>query len=1117
MKFLAILLTVCCLHAYSGGVAQEKINVTVKDVGIKQALAAIQNVTSYRFFYNDDILPSEVRVTVKAKDALLSDVLHEIFQATFLTYKLLDNNIVVITKVNAVEVAFPVRGVVQLRDNYNNLSNDAGVVVTEVGTTNSTVTNDAGEFTISVTDGNATLEFSHVGYRTQQVKLSGRNTVDVALVAEVSQLEGVVVTALGISRKRKTLTYAAQELKGTELSNSREVNISSALTGKVAGLTINKTNSGPGASNRIIFRGNRSIGSSNQPLIVVDGVRIDNDSKAAADVALFGARDNGDGISNINPDDVESMTVLTGASASALYGSDAANGVILITTKKGRTNKGIGIQLSSSFAIEKPMLFPDFQNEYGQGSAGLFSANSDNSWGPRMTGQNVEDWTGKQQALTPQPDNYKDFFRTGTESINALSISTGNEKAQTYFSYTNTFSKGILPNNDYKRHNLNLRETVRLTNKLTMDVKANYISEKILNRPLSGAGNRMVSTLYAMPRSLRLSDIANFEFQDADGELNQNYWGLPSPSYQNPYWSAYRNLHDRKRDRLIGLLSFEYQFTPELSLLARTSLDYYFDKSEEKNYNGTYWLTDYPGQGNYILSKESNRQFNNDVLLTYNKNLSADFSLTVNAGASIEQFHFERTTQNTQGLSAPNIFAVSNAVSLSSEVFPYLPYFPIARKEKQAVYGAAQLGYKNALFLDLTGRNDWNSTLSPEHASYFFPSAGVSAVLSDLLQLPAPVSFLKARASYAFVGNGTGFNQIKPSYALVPGGNGGFVLVDRTLRKYDLKPEQTRSFEAGLEFALFNDRLGANLTYYKTNTINQILSIPIPEPSGYSTRIINAGNIRNAGVELLLNATPVLAGEFRWNVNVNFGSNRNRVLELDSLQPKVFLSSPQSWGSLVVEEGKRFGEIYTSSLRRSDDGEIIVDENGLPLLETEQSNYVGNANPDWTGGINNTFIYKNWSLSFLIDARQGGVIVSGTQGFMAMKGTSAQTLEGREGGFVVPNSVREDGSKNTTPVSAQDYWSTVAGNSIGELFAYDASNVRLREAIVSYRLPARLLNRSFIKGANVSFVGRNLFFLKNNAKGIDPESSLGTGNNQGIEYASLPSTRSYCLHLRFNF
>jgi TonB-linked SusC/RagA family outer membrane protein len=1115
MKLSLFFILVFNAQAFSSGFAQEKINLSLKNVEMKEALIIIQKVSSYRFLYNDDILPKS-KVSISAKEATIQEVLNNLFISTKLTYRIMNEKLIVISTKPLAPV-FPVTGTVHLKGQHNILSASSGIVVKESGTTNAVVTNEQGEFTINVADDNAVLEISHVGYRTATLNIGGRSAVDITIEAEVQQLTDVVVTALGITRQKKSLTYSTQSLKGSDLSDSRNVNITSAMSGKVAGLTINKTNSGPGGSNRIIFRGNRSIAGNNQPLIIVDGVRIDNDAKAFADVALFGGRDNGDGISNINPDDVESMTVLTGVSAAALYGSDAANGAIIISTKKGKSGQGVGIQLSSSATIEKPMIFPGQQNVYGQGNGGVFDANTENSWGPKMTGQQVTDWTGKAQALTPQPDNSKDFFRTGSELVNSISLSNGNDKSQTYFSYTNTLSKGIIPNNDFKRNNFNLRQSFNITDKFTADFKANYIVEDVLNRPLSGVGNRAVSTILAMPRSLRLNDIKNFETLNPDGSLVQNYWSQQGPSFQNPYWSAYRNLYEKKRNRFIGLASLKYQFTRDLNVQLRTSMDYYTDASEEKDYNNTFWLTDYVGRGNYVNNKESNQQFNNDILLNYNKDLSSAFHLNVNAGASLEKFNFERTTLNNQGLNAPNLFATSNAIALSNDQFPYLPYSPLARTERQSVYGAAQLSFNNYLFLDLTGRNDWNSTLPVKNASFFFPSVGLSSVISDMTRLPDFISYLKLRASYAFVGNGTGFNSFKPSFYLTSGGNGGFLIIDPVLRNANLKPEETRSFEGGIDFSLFSNRLGAELTYYKTNTRNQILTIPVPAPSGYSSKIINAGNIQNSGVELVLFAKPVNTSNFKWNINVTFGANKNKVIALDSVEKAPLLSSPQAIGAIKVVEGAKYGELYTSSLQRNASGQIVVDNSGRPLINTNQDHYVGNYNPDWTSGITNSFQFKSFTFSFLIDMRKGGKILGGTQMLLAGKGVSEKTLANRDQPFIIPNSVNGDGSKNVTPLTAEAYWNQITQNSVGELFVYDATNVRVREASVTYTIPPRFISSSIVKGASLSVVGRNLFFISNKAGDFDPESSLGTGNNQGVEYASIPTTRSLGLYLKLNF
>ncbi|HEY4287855.1 MAG TPA: SusC/RagA family TonB-linked outer membrane protein [Puia sp.] len=1112
MKLTALFLLIACMQVRAKGYSQDKMSITLKNVKLKYAITYIQHNSKYRFLYNDDLFSESVKVSVEARDATIQQILDIVLRSTTLVYHVMEHNLIVIASQEDSKPAFPIKGKVSLHHTTGISPGGPGISIVEKGTTNGTTTNDQGEFSLDVRDANAILVITSVGYERQEMALNGKQELSILMEPANNQMTDVVVTALGITRQKKSITYATQSIKGSDLSDTREVNLTNAMDGKVANMLLSKTNAGPGSSTRIIFRGNRSINGSNQPLIIVDGVRIDNTPQAFNDVTgnVALARDNGDGISNVNPDDVESMTVLTGASAAALYGSDASNGAIIITTKKGRSGRGIGVSVSSSAMFENPMIYPKFQNTYGQGSGGIFDPKSEYSWGPKMQGQAVTDWTGKNQALSPQPNNFKDFFRTGSELINSVALSGGNDKSQTYFSYTNTYSNGIMPNNAYKRNNLNLRQTYQLTDKLSVDIKANYIKEDIINRPLAGAGNHAMATLYSMPRSLRLNDIKNYEYTDlSDFTLHQNYWGTQSPAFQNPYWSVYRNLYERDRDRLIGLVSLRYQITPELSVQGRTSLDYYQDNGVESDYSNTYWIT-FAGGGNYQINKSSFRQFNNDLLINYKKRLSDKFTLNVNAGASLEQFNMENTNSNDQGLIVANSFSLGNGLATVTRN-------GLSRTEKQSVYGAANLGYKDYLFLDVTGRNDWNSTLPVRHASYFFPSVGVSAVLNEMLRLPEAISLLKLRASYAEVGNGTGFNQLKESPYIGPGGNGGFLYVDRVLKDADLKPEKTRSYEAGLDVGLFKNRFTAEITAYKTNTVNQILSIGVPSPSGYAFRIINAGNIRNQGLEMLLTGKAIDQPHFKWTIGVNFGLNRNKILYLDSIEKMPPLSSPETLGEIVAEEGKAFGGIYTTSFVRNATGQVIVDSTGLPEVQGDQTkHYAGNYNPDWTAGITNTFQYKNWGLSFLIDMRKGGIVISGTQALEASQGVTKNTLAGRETGFVVPNSVTESGSKNTAVVSAQNYWQWVGSqNLVGEAFVNSATNIRLRQVTLSYALP--LSGRSVVRGATFSLVGRNLLFLKNDAVGFDPESALGTGNNQGLEYTPVPSTRSYGLYLKLNF
>jgi len=845
-------------------------------------------------------------------------------------------------------------------------------------------------------------------------------------------------------------------------------------------------------------------------LIVVDGVPIDDRSDANAETT-YGTRDNGDGLSNINSDDIESLTVLPGPAASALYGSAASNGVIIINTKKGTgTKEGLGVQVSSSMMFSNPMIYPKFQNIYGQGTGGTFQSNSEYSWGPKMAGQMVTDWTGKSQALKPQPDNFKDFFRTGSEFMNTIAITSGH----TYFSYTNTSSKGVIPNNKYQRNNFNLRETFDLTKGLTLDTKITYMLEDDINRQSTGARNYAVCSMYQIPRSIRLSDAKNFESL-INHNLVQNYWNPGSFSLQNPYWSVYRNLYERTRRRLLGMMSLRYQINQDLSVQLRGSADYYNDFTEEKDYNNSYWV-ETPGQGNYIIEKESNRLITADALVTYTKDFFTNFNLNLNAGASIERSDFETSILNNRGLVVPNVFSSLNAVGLATYIYNIEPY--LIRTERHSVYGAAQLGFKNYMFLNVTARNDWNSTLPPDNLSYFYPSIGANFIVSEMLDLPEAISFLKLRGTYAIVGNGTSFdNYRRDRYDFRPGGNSIFMFSDGTLYLETLKPETTRSWEGGLELNMWKNRLGLDVSIYKSNTDNQILTIGMPSSSGYLNRVINAGNIENKGVEVTLNGKPLTLSNFSWDIGITFSKNINKIIELSPEQKKEYLVMDRMANITANVDGK-FSDLWVSDFRRNASGQIIVDGTGIPIID-DKNYYAGNPNPDWRAGILNTFRYKGFTLFALIDIRQGGVVLSHTQALLSSMGCSERTLANRDADFVVPNSAFEDGTANNVPISAETYWKIVGGGDpVGRLFIYDASNIRLRELSLGYTLPESFTKKGFIKEATISLLGRNLFFFSNKAEGIDPEqAAVGTGSAQGIEYCSNPSLRSYGVQLRLNF
>jgi TonB-linked SusC/RagA family outer membrane protein len=1003
-----------------------------------------------------------------------------------------------------------------------------GVSVLVKGTTNGTATDALGKFRLDVPDG-ATLVLSYIGYVNQEVAVGNQTDLTVDLAPDVTNLNEVVVTALGIERQAKTLTYATQQVEGRQLTQVRDATGSAvnSLAGKVAGLTVTQSANGPGGANRVVLRGNRSITGNNNALFVVDGVAIDNSTRGQV-TSSFGGNNPSDAASNINPDDIESINVLKGAAAAALYGSRAANGVILITTKRGKAGQ-VSVDVNSGVSTSSPMLLPDFQNGYGQGAGGTYAANSESSWGPRMDGRTVTDWTGRESAFSPQPDNIRDFFRNALSVNNSVGISGGGERAQAYLSYTNNYVEGLLPTNDMVRHTTTLRLNGQISKRLNVEGKITYMLQDIDNKPSVGETAAPLNSLYQVPRNIRPEDMQNFERIDPATDLPlQNYWRPNSSVLQNPYWIVNRNSYYEDRNRVTAFGLARYDLTNWLNAQVRISLDRYNDRLEEKHYQGSYWINQAGGAYGFGTNFVSER--NIDVLVSGNNALGDAFKLNYNLGGQLLTRENEYNYSIANGLLKPNLFAITNTGNVT-------PQYNYEKRQLQGIYATAQLSFRDYLILDLTARNDWSSTLPASNRSYFYPSVGLTYILSDMIELPAFVSFAKLRGSYTQVGNDASPYLLQQTYNVSQGGINGWVTRDATQAIPGLKPELTRSYEFGLDWRFLDNRLGLDLTLYHTNTINQLLKLPLPPASGFSDKYINVGDVRNRGIEIMLTTTPVRTGRFTWNANFNFSANRNTVLSLDPNLKRVSLSTDSRVGDVVVEEGKRFGEIYTEGWATVPaTGQFLVNTNGLPVLSPGGlSKYVGNFNPDWQLGFANNFTYGNWSLGALLDGRFGGVMVSGGDGLRTSIGAVAVTLPYREGGWVLPGVIAiEDAAgnisyePNTKAITSENFWSYMGGRySRGEIYTYDATNVRLRELNLGYTF--KTPENFFIRSARVSLVGRNLFFLYRGSStfdipGIgkrkmdfDPEANLGSGNLQGLEYNALPTARTLGFNLNLGF
>lgn len=976
-----------------------------------------------------------------------------------------------------------------------------GVSVVIAGTSTGTATDVSGKYSLNVPSGTHQLIFTHQGYVSQTVPASS-GTVNISLVPDIKQLTDVVVTALGIKRAEKSLTYAAQVVNASDLNVAKETNLINSLQGKVSGVVISRSATGPGGSSKVQLRGNRSITGGNEPLYIVDGVPL-NTGRRSSGGGDFGGRDGGGGISMLNPDNIESMTVLKGASAAALYGSAGQNGAIVITTKSGKTGK-IQMEYDGGITTDKAFYLPKFQSEYGQGDGGIYNPNSEHSYGPKADGHEVTLWNGQKAPYTNHTDNMAKFLRSGTAFNNTISATGGSDKMKTFFSYGNVSATGILRNNDMTRHNVDLKIDNNITDKLSITAKVSYIYQELNNMPRTGEQGYAISSIYRAPLSIPLDMMKDFNYFDATGTEFQNYWKPNSSILSNPYWDMYREPYFEKKDRVLGLFVAKYQFTDWMNLQVRGSIDKTMEKVDERYYNDTY--TTYGIGSTMILSDYMRQNTNVDALLSINRNITTDLNLDIHAGGAMQQGNSTSMSVDANGLYKQNYFFLSNAknpvtassLSLSPQV--------------QSLYGMATLGYKDYLFLDVTGRNDWSSALPRENWSYFYPSIGLSGIMSEIVTMPDWISYGKLRVSYARSGSGGGAYRDRNYYSVASGGG---IRTPSTKSLPTYKPELTSSFEIGAEWWFLKRRLGFDFTYYNTDTRNQLITITTPPSSLFSSQYINAGLINNHGVEATLYLTPVRTANFGWESNFNFSKNINKVIHLTD-ELKRFIITDQRGVMVVADEGSKFGEMYGTGWRRDSLGRPMVDDKGLPLLTGGKTVYLGNYNPDFNLGFNNSLHYKNLSLNFLITYTQGGTVTSTTQALLDADGHSQASLWGREGGIIL-DAYTADGKKNANAITPQQYFGKIGERYFsGEFYSYSGTNIRLREMTLGYNFSGLLRSGGFVKGLRFYLVGRNLFFFKNDAP-FDPEMLTGIGNWGGVEYTSLPTTRNIGFNLKLTF
>ncbi|RBL92499.1 SusC/RagA family TonB-linked outer membrane protein [Chitinophaga flava] len=993
--------------------------------------------------------------------------------------------------------------------------------VLEKGTTNGATTNEKGAFRVQVAP-NATLVITSVGFTKLEVPAGGN--LNLVMEDASKGLNEVVVTALGINRQKKSVGYSMQEVKSNTLVEAHETNVTNALTGVVAGLQINRSSTGPGGSSKINLRGNNSLTGKNQPLIVVDGVPIDNfvgvvGGKDGTNDYWNPSTDMGNGLADLNANDIASMSVLKGPAAAALYGSRGGNGVILITTKTGKKNSGVGITVSSTLGFESIFMRPERQKTYGQGLNGSFSPTESASWGAKIEGQEISNWDGKNEAMRYY-DNAKSFYGTGVNHNQNISFQQQLDKTSVYTSLNYMNDKSMVPGTKYSRVNLTSRVTSKFgaKDRLTTDFKVQYNNTNALNRPATGSNARNYATLlYTMPTSIDVT-----QFKDPLNEFGKMRW-YSNGNDVNPYWSSKYMLNQDIRNRFIMNGSVKYQFTDWLNAEVKAGGDMYTTNFDSKTYVGS------PSSPNgaYSVGKQTFSEINYSSLITAKKdNLIGKLSGTVSVGGNLMKQKSTRLATSTGELVVPNLFMINNSAgnpSITDEQFDH---------RINSLYGVMGLSWDSYLFLDVTARNDWSSTLSPENRSYFYPSVSLSYLFTEHIKsLPEWLSYGKVRASYAVVGNDMNPYQLYNTYVIGKDPNGNVTAARKNIFfDKNVKSELIKSKEIGAELRFVDNRFGLDFTYYKTNATNQLIDLPMDPASGYAYRKINAGNIENSGIEIMADAKILNEGKLLWNVAGNLSINRNKIIDINSAAGiDIYPLGGFDAVSILAKSGSLYGDIYGSKLSRVSDvkspyyGQLIVDKNGLPSIDGK-SVLLGNQQAKAMVGITNSFAYKNFSLSFLVDARIGGEMYSVTQLAMQKSGTAAVTAPGGVRNDMVVSGVIDNGGGNYAPntksITQQQYWRAVTSGNLGagEMNIYDATNIRLRNVQINYNLPKKAFGRMPIQAAKIGVSCNNVWMISSHMNGLDPESVFAIGSNAtGFENGAPPTTRSFLVNLSLSF
>jgi TonB-linked SusC/RagA family outer membrane protein len=1098
MRISLVLLFSVVLQLSAVNVCGQRISqsITMKNVTLEKVLNKIEQTSDFVFLYNNKTINSNRIVSINNKSKEISDILDELFRNTNITYTVVDKQIILSTKKEAVALQQQQQKKAYVHGTVVDAQGSPliGVNVKVKGAEGGAVTDVDGHFQIPL-QREADLVISYVGYTTKEVRVKPNSNIRVVLSEDNKLLNEVVVTALGIKKEAKSLSYNVQQLNNDAIMKVSDANFVNNLNGKIAGVTINSSASGIGGSSRVVMRGAKSINGNNNVLYVIDGIPMPNLQSTQPEGIYEGAGQTGDAASNINPDDIDNISVLSGPSAAALYGSSAANGVILITTKKGKAER-LTINVTNSTQFSRPFVMPDFQNTYGATESGSYY-----SWGEKLATRS-----------SYKPIN---FFQTGMNLTNSASISTGNEHNQTYVSIGTTNAQGIIHNNDYDRYNFSVRNTTSFfNNKVTMDLSYMMSNVKEQNMVAQGLYFNPIVPVYLFPAGDDWNKVTYYKRYDADRNFDVQYWpyGDQGLSMQNPYWITENDKFINHKERHMATMALKWDIFNGISLNGRVKYDKSSDRYEKKfgASTNTLFASKY---GHYMLRHLDNRQLYAEAYLSINKYFLHDtWSLTANIGTSFDQRDNDDDSVDGNLKGVANLFTLSN-VATSDAKTKYAQSGYTSRLE--AVYGSAQIGYRGMAYLDVTARNDWSSKLND---SYFYSSVGLSGIMTEII--PSLKSnfmpYMKARISYSEVGNEP--DQLflnHPTYKM------GATYPETMTRmpNPDLKPERTKSWEAGFDFIFFNNKLKLNTTLYKSRTYNQFFEPALPSSSGYSSVIVNAGRVDNKGIELTANFKQNL-GPVNWESYLTWTLNRNEIKELlrgwnNPVDGKVYSLTELDMGGtgsykMKLVEGGTLSDIYVNTLRTDEHGAIYVDPVSQKVV-AQPNTYMkaGSAAPKYNMGWGNNFSWNGLNLGFLFTYRVGGIVVSETQAVMDAFGASKATADARDNGGVLING---------RPIPAQDYYQTVGSTNgnIDSRYVYSATNLRLAELSLGYNIP---VNKwvSWIRMANVSFVAHNLWMIYNHAP-FDPELTANTGTYyQGIDYFMQPSLRNIGFSVKLQF